>query len=109
MMDSYKGEVFDAVVTKIFPIMNERTKTVKVEAGYVQAPPALYPNLTLEANIILQVKENALTLPRKFIINDLYVITTAGDTLPVKTGMKDYQKAEILDGIDETVKVILPN
>lgn len=108
VMDSYKGEVFEAVVTKVNPIMNERTKTLTVEADFVTAPPALYPNLTLEANILLQVKDDALTLPRKFIINDRFVLKENGDTIPVTIGLKDYQKAEILSGLDEHDVLMLP-
>ena len=108
VMDSYKGEVFEAVVTKINPIMNERTKTLTVEADFVTAPPTLYPNLTLEANIILQVKDNVLTLPRKFIINDRFVIKENGDTIPVTIGLKDYLKAEIVNGVDENDVLMLP-
>lgn len=108
VMDSYKGQVFEAVVTKVNPIMNERSKTLTVEADFVKAPPSLYPNLTLEANIILQVKKDVLTLPRKFIINDRLVINESGDTIPVTVGLKDYLKAEILDGVDEKDVIILP-
>lgn len=107
-MDSYKGQVFDALITKINPILNERTKTATVEAVFVNPPPALYPNLSLEANIILQVKENVLTLPRQYILNDQYVINKAGDTLTIKTGVKDYLKAEILEGVSEQDLLIRP-
>ncbi len=107
-MDSYKGQVFDAMITKINPILNERSKTATVEAVFVNPPPALYPNLSLEANIILQVKENVLTLPRQYILNDQYVINKAGDTLTIKTGVKDYLKAEILEGISEQDVLIRP-
>ena len=107
-MDSYKGEVFDAIITKVNPIMNERTKTVTVEADFIKQPPALYPNLTLEANIILQVKEDALTLPRQYILDDRYVINVDGDTLSIRTGVKDYQKAEIVEGLKESDVLQLP-
>ncbi|MEP6793471.1 MAG: efflux RND transporter periplasmic adaptor subunit [Saprospiraceae bacterium] len=107
-MDSYKREVFDAVITKINPIMNERSKTVTVEAVFVKQPPSLYPNLTLEANIILQVKDNVITLPRKFILNDHFVIKENGDTTAIRTGLKDYSKTEILEGISEKDILILP-
>ena len=108
VMDSYKGEVFEAVVTKVNPIMNERTKTLTVEADFVTSPPSLYPNLTLEANIILQVKDDVLTLPRKFIIDDRLVINENGDTIPVTVGLKDYLKAEIVNGVDENDVLMLP-
>lgn len=107
-MDSYKGQVFDAVVTRIDPIINERSKTMTVEAAFVTQPPSLYPNLTLEANIILQVKKDVLTIPRKFLIRDSLVILEGGDTVQITTGLKDYIKAEVVSGLDEQDVLILP-
>ena len=107
-MDSYKGQVFDATITKVNPILNERSKTATVEAVFVDPPASLYPNLTMEANIVLQVKEDVLTLPRKYILNDSLVITQDGDTLQIKTGLKDYLKAEILEGVSENDVLVLP-
>jgi multidrug efflux pump subunit AcrA (membrane-fusion protein) len=107
-MDSYKGEVFDAVVTRVYPIMNERTKSATVEAIFTRPPATLYPNLSLEANILLQVKENVLTIPRSYLLKDRFVIRESGDTIEVKTGIQDYLKAEILDGINEKDILIRP-
>jgi HlyD family secretion protein len=107
-MDSYRGQTFEAKVSKIHPLMNESSKSFLVEGEFVNGPPVLYPNLTLEANIVIEVKEDVLLLPRSFIINDAFVINAAGDTLPVKLGLKDLQKAEILEGIDEKTAVIKP-
>jgi HlyD family secretion protein len=108
IMDSYRGESFTGTITRVHPIMNERTKTFTVEAEFVNAPPALYPNLTMEANIIIQVKQDVLTLPRTYIINENYVVNENGDTIPVRIGIKDYQKAEILEGVKETDKLVQP-
>lgn len=107
-MDSYKGEVFDAVVTRVFPIMNERTKSATVEAELTNPPSVLYPNLTLEANIILRTNDQVLTVPRSYLIKDRYAIRESGDTVEVKTGIKDYLKAEILDGLTEKDVLIRP-
>jgi HlyD family secretion protein len=107
-MDSYRGQTFEAKVTKINPIMDERSKTFLIEAEYTSIPEVLYPNLSLEANIIIQNKQQVLTLPRSYIINDSYVIAVSGDTLPVKLGLKDYAKAEVMEGIDKSTAVIKP-
>ncbi len=107
-MDSYRGETFRAIVTRIYPIMDERSKSFTVEAEFVSPPPVLYPNLSLEANIVTRTRENTLTLPRSYLFRDTLVITTRHDTLPVKTGLKDYHKAEILGGIDESTEIIKP-
>jgi len=107
-MDSFKDQVFEAKVTRIYPIMNPQSKSFTIEAIFTKAPPKLYPNLTLEANIVTQVKAETLVIPRNYLWLEDWVITEAGDTIPVKVGIKTYQFAEILDGIDEKSALILP-
>ncbi|MBN7817997.1 efflux RND transporter periplasmic adaptor subunit [Algoriphagus pacificus] len=108
-MDSYKGEAFEAVVEKIYPIMDTQTKSFKVEARFTKAPPQLYPNLSLEANIITDVRTKALIIPRSYLIADSLVINENEDTIPVKVGIKNYQFAEILEGIDNQTKLLKPS
>jgi HlyD family secretion protein len=107
-LDSYKDQVFEASVDKIYPIMNERSKTFTVEAIFTRKPPTLFPNLNMEANIVIQVKNNVLTIPRKFISDGDYVVKSNGDTIKIQTGLKDYQKAEIISGIKENDELIIP-
>lgn len=98
-MDSYKGKVFEAVVTKIDPLMNERSKTFLVEARFVAAPSLLYPNVSFEANIIMQTKDKALMIPRNYLVNDSFVLKVNDEKVAVTTGLKDYKMIEILSGI----------
>jgi HlyD family secretion protein len=104
-MDSYKNEVFDAIVDKIYPIMDERSRTFKIEAHFVKPPKKLYPNLTAEANIVIRTKENAITIPKTYLIDNEYVLVDKKERRKVKTGLTDYQKVEILEGLkkDETI------
>jgi uncharacterized membrane protein len=88
--------------------MNERSKTFTVEARFVRQPPSLFPNLTVEANIVLQKKQKVLCIPRKFLINDKYVLNAEGKQIEVKTGLKDYAKVEIISGITATDELTLP-
>jgi HlyD family secretion protein len=98
-LDSYKGQVFEARVSKINPIMNERSKTFLVEAEFLQNPKVLYPNITFEANIVIQTRKNVLLLPRIYVLRDSLVIKSNGDTVAIRTGLKDYKKIEVLSGI----------
>ena len=107
-MDSYKGEVFEANVDNVNPLMNERSRTFEVEASFLKAPEILYPNLTLEANIIMQSKDNAMTIPRKYLVDDTYVMMSESKRKLVKVGLKDYQKVEILQGLNKNDKIMLP-
>lgn len=107
-MDSYKGKVFDARVTKVNPLMDERSKTFLVEAEFTQQPETLYPNISFEANIVVQTKEKALLLPRNYLLNDSIVIKSNGEKKVVKTGLRDYQKIEILSGISANDELVKP-
>ena len=106
-MDSYKDQLFEASITKVNPLMNERTRTFEVEANFTKSPDMLYPNLTLEANIVLRTKENALTIPRKYLIDDEFVMISKKEKKKVKIGLKDYQKAEILEGLTKEDKIYI--
>lgn len=98
-MDSYKGQVFESKVSKIYPTMNEHSKSFSVEAVFINQPPVLYPNLTVEGNVVVQAKEKALIIPRNYLINDSLVLISKNKTKAVKTGLKDYQKVEIVNGL----------
>ena len=101
-MDSYKGATFEAVIEKIYPLMNEKSKSFKVDAVFISPSKNLFPNLSAQANIIIEVKENALLIPRSFLIDNEYVYLATKEKRKVKTGLMDYEKVEILAGI--TVK-----
>lgn len=98
-LDSYKGKVFEAKVDKIYPIMDERSRTFKIEAHFDNPPAKLYPNLTAEANIIIQTKKNALTIPKSYLIDDKFVLVNEDEKRQVKIGLNDYQNVEILEGL----------
>jgi RND family efflux transporter MFP subunit len=97
--DSYKGQTFEASISKIYPIMNDRSRSFTVEATFITQPAVLYPNLTVEANIILETKENAILIPRNYLVNDSTVLLENNEIKKIKTGLKDYQKVEIVEGL----------
>lgn len=107
-MDSYDGKTFEAKITKISPYMNEKSKTFLVEAEFVVQPEVLYPNITFEANIILNIKSNVILIPRNYLVQDSIVYDKNGEKIIVKTGLKDYRKVEITSGLSENDAITLP-
>ncbi|MBK9146587.1 MAG: efflux RND transporter periplasmic adaptor subunit [Flavobacteriales bacterium] len=107
-MDSYKGQVLEGTVSRVDPLMNERSRTFTVEAIFKQAPPVLYPNLTVEANIVLARKERALTIPAAYLLDERYVLVGKDERREVQVGLRDMQRVEILSGIDGTTAILLP-
>lgn len=107
-LDSYKGKAFEAVIKKINPIMNERSKSFEVEADLITQPANLYPNLTSEANIVIQTKPKALLIPRNYLLNDSQVVLANKNTITIQTGLKDYDKVEVLSGLKKGDVILKP-
>jgi len=107
-MDSYKGKAFEAVVDKIYPIMDERSRTFKIEAHFTSPPQKLYPNLTAEANIIIRTKSNALVIPKSYLIDNEYVLVSKDEKRKVEIGLRDYQNAEVLKGLSPGETIYKP-
>lgn len=106
--DSYKNEVYEALITKIEPLMNERSRTFEVEAEFTKQPHQLFPNLTVEANILLQTKKNTITIPRSYVIDDTYVMISKKEKKKIKIGLMDYQRVEVLEGLNENDEIYKP-
>lgn len=107
-LDSYQDEVFEAKVSKINPMMNERTKSFTIEAIFTKAPPRLYPNITFEANILIQKKDKALLIPRDYVSDSGYVTNSDHEHIKIKMGLKNLQKVEVLEGLSEEDVLIKP-
>ena len=63
--------------------------------------------MTVELNIITQVKENALVLPLSAVVDGYVYPVTGGDPVAVETGLSDEDHIEILSGLREGDEVIL--
>ncbi len=106
-LDAYKGEVFEARVNKIFPTKDERNQTFLVEALFNDPPAVLYPGLSGEANIITSRKENALVIPRNYLIGQDRVKTEEG-IVQVVTGLQSLDSVEISNGITANTLIYKP-
>lgn len=107
-MESYKNETFEALITKVNPLMNERSRTFEVEAAFTKQPETLYPNMTLEANIELHKKDKAIMIPRTYLVDEGFVWISKKEKKKVTTGLKDYKNVEILQGLSEKDEIFKP-
>ncbi len=106
-LDAYPELVFEGKIDKIYPKKDQRSQTFKVEAIFVNAPDVLYPGLAGEANVIISEKENTLTIPLEYLMNENMVNTEDGP-VSVTIGSKNIKEVEILSGIDENTEIIKP-
>lgn len=98
-MDAYGDQVFEATLEKIYPIMDERSRSFTAIANFTKAPDQLYPFLTVEANILYKEKSNALVIPRNYLINDSMVNIGNERLKKISTGIRDYQMVEVTAGL----------
>lgn len=106
-MDSYKGQVFEAKVSKINPLMNERSKTFKVEAVFTKAPKRVFPNTSFEANIEIESRKKVLTIPRTYLLKGDSVQLADGRKVKVTVGLRDFEYVEILSGLKSSDEIML--
>lgn len=105
-LEAYK-QTFDAVVSKIYPALDIKSQSFKIEANFTSEMPTLYPGLTAEANIITNIKDNALVIPLSYLVDEKYVITEKGK-IEVETGLRNFNTVEIIKGIDNSTTLKKP-
>jgi HlyD family secretion protein len=99
-LEAYKGEIYTATIRKIYPQKDIRNQTFTLEAVFKESPKVLYPGLSGEANIIIQKKENALIIPKAYLINENFVQTDNG-LIEIKKGIETTEFIEVLSGITQ--------
>ena len=107
-MDSYKGRSFKGEVSKIYPIMDRRSRTFKVEAEFLDDPEKLYPYLTAEVNIVVAVKQSAILIPRSYLDKNNCIWLKNNIKRKVKTGVRDEKDVEIISGLDTSETIYRP-
>jgi multidrug efflux pump subunit AcrA (membrane-fusion protein) len=100
-------QTLKAKISKIYPSLDPKTQSFKIEAIFEGATPTLYPGLTAEANIITNTKNKANVIPLTYLIDNKYVKTKDGN-IEVKTGLRNFTHVEILSGIDANTVLIQP-
>ena len=106
-LDAYQGEVFTGKVTKILPKKDERNQTFVVEALFDNPPKKLYPGLSGEANIIIATKNEVLTIPKEYLIDENKV-KTDDQLVEIVIGLQNLEFVEVISGITEDSYIYKP-
>ncbi|GIV26654.1 MAG: hypothetical protein KatS3mg027_0468 [Bacteroidia bacterium] len=106
--DVYKNKIFNGHIQQIYQRINPVNKTCRVIASINADNMIFYSGMSVEANILVNQKQQALVIPKNYLYNDSMVVTSSGDTLKVQKGIEDLEYVEILNGIDEKTELIEP-
>jgi|688.fasta_scaffold75105_2 HlyD family secretion protein len=118
--ESFREQTFSGKVTQISPIGVEKDNvtTFEVEVSIDNPGRQLKANMTANAEVILEEKADTLVVPEAAITYDekkaafVEVADPAADTgrrkVPVKIGIGNGTRTEVLEGLKPGDKVVLP-
>ena len=106
-LNTHPERTYKANISKIYPAFDEQEQSFIVEAQFSDDLKTLFPGTQLQANIIIQQKEDVLVIPFVYLMEGDTVLSRTGNRIPVKTGIKNTEWVEILGGIDTTNTIML--
>jgi len=119
-VDSFPTESFEGVVKRISPMgwAQNNVTTFEVRVTISNPQGKLRANMTANAEIILEERTNVLLVPEAALVYDkekkasVQLLDTNAKTgwqkLPVKLGISNGQRTEVLEGLKEGDKLVLP-
>jgi len=107
-LNTLKNKTYEARISKIYPHFNETSQSYKVEARFLQEMPGLISGTQLQANIITNVKNNALLIPHVYVLAGNKVLVKRDkkmDTVAITTGIVSDDWIEVLSGVTASDKI----
>jgi Cu(I)/Ag(I) efflux system membrane fusion protein len=112
-LDYLPGQVFSGQVDYVYPVLDPKTRTLRVRLRFDNPDEHLKPNMYAEVSIFGKLQPNALSIPREALIRapgrDRVVVALGGGRFGVNevmTGMESGDWVEILAGIREGDHVV---
>ena len=105
------NNIYHATILRIYPTMNEADQTFRSDAVFNDDILQRFIHSSVEANIIIQTKKNALVVPSNaFPSTDSLQVRENGriKLIGVKTGIRSLDETEIVSGVNEASQIIVP-
>jgi HlyD family secretion protein len=106
-LDPYRGRVWQGLVNRVSPVVNDvreqnRTLEVEVEMRPDPTAPLPKPGTSADVEIILAKRDSVLRVPTNAVIEGKRVLVIENGravSRDVKTGLKNWDWTEIVDGL----------
>jgi HlyD family secretion protein len=109
-IDAYPEKVFKGKVLKVYPLIDTRQQSLRVDASLIDELPGLFSGLALEANIIIREKKDALVIPKLALLpgdSVLVMNNNVKSKIKVSTGIETLEEVEITNGLSSDSNIIL--
>ena len=119
-VESFPGDSFEGVVKRIDPMGKEQNNVTTFEVRVTISNPdgKLRVNMTANAEIVLEEHKQVLLVPEAALVYDkekkasVQLLDSAAKTgwrkVAIKTGISNGQRTEVLEGVSEGAKLVLP-
>jgi HlyD family secretion protein len=119
-VESFPAESFEGLVKRIDPMGKEQNNVTTFEVRVTISNPdgKLRANMTANAEIVLEEHKQVLLVPEAALVYDkdkkvlVQLVDAASKTgwrkVPIKTGISNGQRTEVLEGVKEGDKLVLP-
>lgn len=107
-IDAYPEKVFKAEVSRIYPLVDSRQQSLRIDAVLKDELPGAFSGLALEANIIIRKNDQALVIPKTALLpgDSVLIRTSKGDEkIKIKKGISTFDEVEVLEGLEASTKV----
>ncbi len=111
-VDAFPGEEFTGAVSRVAPVFDSATRTASMEIEVPNPGYRLKPGMFARVKLTVDVHSEALTVPRNAVIDaegqrGVYLIDGQNAKFqPVRTGLQDGERIEILEGLTEGTQVV---
>lgn len=115
--DTIQGRMIEGRVSWVSPVVSTDLKAsrgVEVHFEIDTLEPDMRVGMTFEAEVIIKTKKSVKYLPSAVIIGkygEKYVFVVNGDVITkkgVESGLSNWERTEILSGVDSSDKVVVP-
>ena len=112
--DAMPGKTFRGKVSRHSGALDEATRSLMVEADFPNGDLTLRPGMYAMIKIGVELHKNALLVPAAALVREkaagfLFIHTDGkANRVPVKYGFNDGTNVEILEGIQQSARVIIP-
>jgi membrane fusion protein (multidrug efflux system) len=112
-VDAYPGEAVETVVSRVYPVADASTRTLRVEALLENSNGKYVPGMYAVGSLALGLRENVLCVPFDAVVRngpERIVYRVEGDVaraMRVTLGIRDDAVVEVVDGLSEEDEIVL--
>jgi membrane fusion protein (multidrug efflux system) len=111
-VDAFPGERFTGKVSRVSPVFDAATRTAAMEIEVPNPGYRLKPGMYARVALTIDRQADALTVPRSAVLDlegqrGVYVVDElVAHFRPVRTGLQDAERMQILEGVGEGEQVV---